>query len=370
MAIVQASGVRLAGVASAVPDQIQTVDDDGRVFGCAEARKIGESIGVLSRRIAPHDITASDLCAAAAEKLLNELGWERSSIRAVLFLSQTPDYIAPATACLLQERLGLPKTCAAIDLNMGCSGYVYGLSLASQFVRGIAAGENGQGRVLLLVGDTVSRMLSPQDRATVMLFGDAGSATALEFDESAAPMVFTLGTDGSGAKHLMVPVGGARAPRTPQTSLRTERENGNVRSDEDLYMNGAEVFTFALAQVPAMVKETCRAAGWNLEEADGVVMHQSNSFMLNHLRKRMKIAEEKFLVALDGFGNTSCASIPVALTHQWAGSRSESPRKLLMVGYGLGWSWGGAAIEVDDVLLPEMVIVPSQSVAEPLLRAA
>lgn len=368
MAIVRVSGVRLAGLASAVPDQVQTVDDDARVFGEVEAHKICENIGVLSRRIAPDDVTASDLCVAAAERLLKELGWERDSIRAVLFVTQTPDYIAPATACTLQDRLKLPKSCAAIDLNMGCSGYVYGLATAAQFVRGLSDGESGKARVLLLVGDTITRMLSPQDRATVLLFGDAGSATALEFDESAAPMVFSLGTDGSGAQHLIVPVGGARSKRTALSGIRTERENGNIRSDEDLYMNGAEVFSFTLSEVPKMVKETCQSAGWKLDETDGVVMHQSNSFMLNHLRKRLKIDDEKFFVALDGYGNTSCASIPVAITHKWSESESAQPRKLLMAGFGLGWSWGGAAVVIDQAVMPSMVIVPSP--ARAIARAA
>lgn len=363
MAIIRVAGVRLAGLASAVPDCIQTVDDDARCFGDAEARKISQNIGVASRRIAPPELCASDLCAAAAERLLDELGWERESVRALIFVTQTPDYLAPATACTLQDRLGLPKSCAAIDLSMGCSGYVYGLATASQFVRGLAAGENGSGRVLLLVGDTITRMLSPQDRATVLLFGDAGSATALEACDSAEPMVFSLGTDGSGAKNLIVPVGGFRSPRTEQTGIRTERENGNIRSDEDLYMNGAEVFSFTLAEVPSMVKQTMAAAGWELDGVDGVVMHQSNAFMLNHLRKRLKIPDEKFFVTLDGYGNTSCASIPLAISARCASEKTDAPRRLVLAGFGIGWSWGGAAVTIQNAVLPEVVIVPGTKAA-------
>lgn len=369
MATMHVSGIRIAGLASAVPDQLQTVDDDAVRFGRDEALKISQSIGVSSRRVAPAELCTSDLCAAAAEKLLVELGWDRASVKAVIFVSQTPDYVSPATACTLQARLGLSKGCAAFDINLGCSGYVYGLATAAQFARGMSTEDDGSGRVLLLVGDTLSRVVSPQDRSTVPLFGDAGTATALEFSADAPPMTFTLGTDGRGAEHLLIPAGGCRTPSTAQTALRTERENGNIRSEEDLFMNGAEVFMFTLCEVPASVKQTLSEAGWSLDDVDGVVMHQANSFMLNHLRKRLKIADEKFIVALDGFGNTSCASIPLALTATYSTNNPAAKRKLLLAGFGIGWSWGGAALTCENLVIPEVVVVPS-SQAEPVREAA
>lgn len=356
MAIVRVENVRMAGLASSVPDFVRTVDDDVERFQSEDFRKIGESIGVTSRRIAPEGVCASDLCVAAAERLLDELDWDRDSIRAVLFVTQTPDYPAPATACTLQSRLGLSTNCAAMDINLGCSGYVYGLATAAQFVQGMAGGQENGGRVLLLVGDTITHFVSPDDRATAPLFGDAGSATALEFSSAAEPIVFSLGTDGRGLNHLIVPAGGARQPRTEETGVRTPRESGNIRSDEDMYMNGAEVFSFALQEVPKMVRSTLAEAGWIIDEVDGVVMHQSNGIMLKHLRKRLKVDEENFVIALEGYGNASCASIPLAMTHQWAQAGRSKKRKLVLAGFGLGWSWGGAAVTCENMVMPDLVI--------------
>ena len=356
MSIVRVENVRLAGLASAVPDFVRTVDDDVERFQSEDFRKIGESIGVTSRRIAPDGVCSSDLCVAAAERLLDELNWDRESIQALLFVTQTPDFRAPATACTLQSRLGLPTNCAAMDINLGCSGYVYGLATAAQFVQGMANGQENGGRVLLLVGDTITHFVSPDDRATAPLFGDAGSATALEFSSSAEPIVFSLGTDGRGLNHLIVPAGGARQPRTEETGIRTVRESGNIRSDEDMYMNGAEVFSFALQEVPKMVRSTLAEAGWTIDEVDGVVMHQSNGIMLKHLRKRLKVDEDNFVIALEGYGNASCASIPLAMTHQWAQTGLSQKRRLVLAGFGLGWSWGGAAVTCNDMAMPELVI--------------
>ena len=356
MSIVRVENVRLAGLASAVPDFVRTVDDDVERFQSEDFRKIGESIGVTSRRIAPEGVCSSDLCVAAAERLLDELNWDRESIQALLFVTQTPDFRAPATACTLQSRLGLPTNCAAMDINLGCSGYVYGLATAAQFVQGMADGQENGGRVLLLVGDTITHFVSPDDRATAPLFGDAGSATVLEFSSSAEPIVFSLGTDGRGLNHLIVPAGGARQPRTEETGIRTVRESGNIRSDEDMYMNGAEVFSFALQEVPKMVRSTLAEAGWTIDEVDGVVMHQSNGIMLKHLRKRLKVDEDNFVIALEGYGNASCASIPLAMTHQWAQAGPRQKRRLVLAGFGLGWSWGGAAVTCNDMAMPELVI--------------
>lgn len=356
MAVVRVKNVRLAGFAAAVPDVIRTVDDDVQRTGSEDARKVGTSIGVTSRRIASEEVCASDLCVTAAERLLEELCWDRETVQAVLFVTQTPDCPVPATACMLQTRLGLSTNCAAMDISLGSSGYVYGLATASQFVHSMADGQENSGRVLLLVGDTITRFVSPDDKATSPLFGDAGSATALEFSSSAQASFFTLGTDGRGAEHLVVSAGGARHPRTNRPHEIAIQESGRASNAEDLKMNGAEVFSFALQAVPKMIAGTLAEAGWGVDDLDGIVLHQSNALMLNHLRKRLKIEEEKFVMALDGFGNTSCASIPLAMTHRWASDNPEQRRRLVLGGYGPGWSWGGAAITCEKVVVPEIVI--------------
>jgi 3-oxoacyl-[acyl-carrier-protein] synthase-3 len=252
----------------------------------------------------------------------------------------------------LHGRLGLSKHCAAFDLNLGCSGYVYGLWIGCQLVQSGAAR-----RVLLLVGDTISRIVSPQDRSVALLFGDAGTATAMEKDDTAPPLAFSLGTDGTGQGHLMVPAGGFRQPHSAATCHRTARDDSNIRSDEDLYMNGAEIFTFALREVPPLFKSVLSTAGCSLEDLDVVVMHQANRFMLEYLAKRMRLAPEKVVVALENRGNTSSASIPLAMTDMLADRLKTGSLRMILAGFGVGFSWGAAALTCGPMVMPELVLV-------------
>ena len=352
MAVSRLSGVRLAGLASAVPQDVLTVVDDALTFGDVDAKRISESTGVYKRYVASNGLCASDLCFSAAERLLTELGWQRDSVDVLIFVSQTPDYLLPATSCSIHGRLNLSTRCAAFDIDMGCSGYIYGFWVASNL---IACG--GAKRVLLLVGDTISRIVSPRDRATAPLFGDAGTATALESDVDAPAIAFELGTDGTGQDHLIVPAGAFRQPRTEHTLQRTEREGGNVRSDEDLFMNGAEVFTFTLRVVPKLIKSVINAAGWSTENVDAWIMHQANRFMLQHLIKRMQLPADRVVLALEEYGNTSSASIPLAMTHSLRERLSEGKLNLVMVGFGVGFSWGAVALTCNNVIMPDLLVV-------------
>jgi 3-oxoacyl-[acyl-carrier-protein] synthase-3 len=334
------AGVRLAGIATAVPAARTEVQPTAAVPQ-ADLAKILASTGVRARHVAPAGLCASDLCAAAAERLLQRLGWERASIDLLIFVTQTPDYVLPATACSLHGRLGLDKACGAFDINLGCSGYVYGLSVAAgQVQAGVAK------RVLLLVGDTISKVVSGEDRSVAFLFGDAGSATALEAT-AAAPMHFVTGTDGSGAGHLQIPAGMFRAPSTGETREVRIRDGGNLRNDEQLYMNGPEIFNFTIREVPVMISAVLQAASWGIDQVDGFVLHQANKFMLDYLAKRMKLPREKVVVALENYGNTSSASIPLALCEALRGRLAQAPAKLVLAGFGVGFSWAAVAIEVD-----------------------
>jgi len=295
---------------------------------------------------------ASDLCFAAAERLLADLSWLRESVNILVFVSQTPDYVLPATSCSLHGRLGLSKRCATFDINMGCSGYVYGLWVAAQLLSA-----NGPRRALLLVGDTISRIVSPMDRSTAPLFGDAGSATALEWTEGAAPIFFELGSDGSGQNHLIVPAGGFRQPPTPATSERNAREAGNVRSDEDLYMDGAEIFTFTLREVPPLIRSVLDMASWPLDDVDAFVLHQANRFMIQHVVKRMRIPAEKAVYSLEEYGNTSSASIPLTMIHSLAERLRSQQLRLVLAGFGVGLSWGGAAMQCGPMVVSNVVLV-------------
>ncbi len=351
MANLRVEHVRLAGVASCVPETVKGFESLATQFGEEESRKIQQSIGVESRRVAGPATCASDLCHAAAEQILQELPWSRDSITGLIFVSQSPDYFAPATACVLHERLGLSPGCVAFDMNLGCSGYVYGLSIAAQLAQGSG------GRVLLLVGDTITKMLDPNDRSTTPLFGDAGSATALEADPSAPPMSFSLGTDGRGKDSLIVRSGAFRSADRLGDSVPQE--------DRYLTMDGAEVFRFALSEIPKLYRATIASAGWEADDVGAVVMHQSNRFMLEHLRKRLKLSPERFVIALKDYGNASCTSIPLAMSDTWGGVSGSLSKKLTLVGFGVGWSWGGVCLEVDNACMPAITVLPESSCQAP-----
>ena len=351
MARSKISGIKLSGVAAAVPSNVEDVSHLSKIFGQEESDKISNSIGVKQRRIANSDRCTSDYCVAAANQLLADLGWDLSSVDALIFVTQTPDYILPATACIIQERLKLSKNCAAFDVNLGCSGFTYGLWLASCLLKG-----GGLKKVLLLCGDTISRIAAPEDRSVAALFGDAGTAVAVEIDESAdEPWHFHLGTDGSGEKKLIVPCGGFRNKRTSGSAVRTEREGNNIRSDEDLYMEGPEIFAFTLREVPKLVNNLLDDAQMTLGDIDFVVCHQANKFMLEFLAKRMKIPSDKFVLALENYGNTSSASIPLAMVTHLSGEMKSKELQLLLAGFGVGFSWGGLIMKSKQPIVSELI---------------
>jgi len=351
------AGIRMAGVASAVPANTMGLADTAAVAGLSleEAEKIAKMTGVRNRPVAPPGMCTSDLAYSAAVKLLEELGWEARSIDALVFVSQTHDYDLPATACCLQERLGIPKSCAAFDMALGCSGYIYGLWVCSTL---IAAGSAQ--RTLLLAGDTASWTSSPQDRATVFIFGDSGTATALERDDTAPPMSFVLGTDGSGRDYLIQPGAGYRNRVTAQSLERRPGADGVLRSPLDVYMDGSEVFAFTLREVPGLFNAILSLAGWKLDQMDAFVPHQANLFMLQHLGKRMKIPTEKLIVSLDQYGNTSSASIPLAMNHRLASRLSTGTENLILAGFGVGWSWGALAVTCGPIAMPDILVLDQE----------
>jgi 3-oxoacyl-[acyl-carrier-protein] synthase-3 len=351
-------GVRIAGIASAVPAEatspLQTAGPAG--ISPEEAQKIANMTGVHKRHVASSSCCTPDMACAAARRLLEDLNWEPESIDALVVVSQSHDYALPATACILQDRLGLSRACAAFDMSLGCSGYVYGLWVCS----GIVAG--GARRVLLLAGDTMSRTCSPQDRSTAVLFGDAGTATALERDANAPDMTFVLGTDGSGKEFLIQPDSGFRNRATPGSFERRSTADGSLRGPLDLYMDGAEVLAFTLRRVPPMVAEALSASGWALNEVDAFVPHQANQFMLQHLGRRLKIPAGKMVLSLDEFGNTSSASIPVSLSCRLGERLRQEQMKLILAGFGVGWSWGAATVTCGPMVMPEVIYLHESTV--------
>jgi 3-oxoacyl-[acyl-carrier-protein] synthase-3 len=345
MATLHFTKSRIAGIACTLPSNKVTTAEVAAALG-ADPKRVLAMTGIESRRMAPPGMCASDLSADAASRLIDELGWQRESIGALIFVTQTPDYILPATACTLQQRLNLSTSCACLDVNMGCSGYVYGLWLASSLV------ESGLKRVMLLVGDTLTRFVSEADRSVTFLFGDSGSATALEREESKS--AFVLGTDGCGADHLIIRAGQARQRMTRNLCERSEMESGNIRSPQELYMNGSEVMTFTLREVPTLFDQLLEAGSTTRDELDGVVMHQANQFLLDNLARKIGINRARVPSCVKDLGNTSCASIPVTITSRLRESIASKPQRLAMMGFGVGWSWGGCIGEFGPIVAPPL----------------
>lgn len=307
--------------------------------------KIEEKTGIGVRRIVATHECASDIGVRAAEKLFaSDVGCVRADIDYLVFCTQSPDYFLPTTACLMQDRLCLPKTCAALDFNLGCSGYVYGLGLAKGLI------ETGQAcNVLLITAETYSKHIHPRDKSVRTLFGDAAAVTWLqsrnnieEQDSFIGPFVY--GTDGSGGSNLIVPTGGMRQPRTQSSALVYEDESGSTRSLDNLYMNGSEIFTFTLNTVPQAIYELLSRAGIEIDEVDLFVFHQANKFMLDYLRKKLKISENKFYTSFRNYGNTVSSTIPIALKDAQVEGKLKTGDLVMLVGFGVGYSWAATLI--------------------------
>lgn len=305
--------------------------------------RIEEKVGIRARHIASPGETASDLAYEAADKLLNGIGIDRSSIDALLLCTQSPDHYLPTTACVLQHRLGLPTSCAALDFNQGCSGYVYGLYLA----KGLVA--SGMARnVLLVTAETYSKYINPRDRTVRVLFGDGAAATLITAEPGGAQIgAFTLGTDGSGARNLIVPAGGARIPVCAATKVQVADDSGAIRTDENLFMDGQELFTFTLKRVPEVVKATLAKSGAAMDDVNWFVFHQANQFMNDHLRSKLKIPAERAPVCLERYGNTVSSTIPITLCD--VSVRFNPADSVMLVGFGVGYSWGACMLEWGDV---------------------
>jgi 3-oxoacyl-[acyl-carrier-protein] synthase-3 len=334
-------------------------EEAGARFG-DEAKKIIKSTGIITRRVAEADQGVSDLCLPAAERLLADLKWEKDSVDALILVTQTSDYLCPATACLLQDRIGLRRTCAAFDISLGCSGYPYGLWVAASLIASGAVK-----RVLFLAGEVTTRRTSPDDRGSALIFGDAGTATALEASPGAGPWHFNLGTDGSGGEHIVVPAGGSRLPSSERTIQKQTPEEGSTRSLGELSMNGVEVFIFSTREVPALVRGLMTEVGKSVDSIDGLVMHQANEFMLKTIAKSLKLPMEKVPLSLREFGNTSSATIPLTMTHALGAQLQERSMNLVLAGFGVGWSWGAVEGSFGPMVISPLVEIPP-SVSKPV----
>ncbi len=331
--------VEIKGIACAVPERIVNNEDYYKTFGEESVRKFINMTGVKSRHVAMDEQCSSDLCYIAAKNVMQRLKWEASSIDAIILITQTPDYAVPATACVLQHRLGLSEDCIAFDINLGCSAYVYGVWQAATMI----ATQNIN-RVLLLVGDTSNFGINQNDSATAMIFGDGGSATALEKSEGKEIKYF-LKTKGSGYRSIMVPAGHAR----------TRSKTITDSSAYDLSMNGADVFAFTITDIPKALTTFMSEYSIEKNDVDMFVFHQANLYILKHLIKKLGLPSEKVPISIDRYGNTSGESIPLTLVDAIGGDHSDGTVKLLLCGFGVGLSYGGVYLEVNKSVCMPMI---------------
>ena len=313
-------------------------------FGAGPMRKVFSGSGIRNRRVAPRGVCGSDLALAAAERLLAERSLDRAGIDLVIHCTQSPDYFLPTTACVLHQRLRLSTQCACFDLNLGCSQYIYALSVAHSM---ISAGVSR--RALVLTGDTMSQTVNPRDRSIVPLLGDGGSATLV----GPAPaghgfLGFELGTDGSGHKYLMMPAGGFRLPVSAETAIEITDAEGNTRSPQNLYMNGAAIFHFAITVVPQTIERLLARLGLTLDQMDLVLFHQANKFMLDYLLKKLKIPPEKTHIFLEDIGNTSGSTMPILLKEAGRAGKLKPGALVLMIVFGVGLSWAATVMRWAD----------------------
>lgn len=337
-------GARVAGIVSCLPSQQLDNSSFHDVFGEGAVADVTAMIGVQSRRRADADTTTRDLCRAAAERLLAGLEWDPQSVDALIFVSQTPDYRLPASACALQAELGISTSCIAFDVNLGCSGYPYALWLGMTMVQTGAAR-----RVLLAVGDTISKIVDPGDRATALLFGDAGTVTAIEPGSAGDTAHFIFGTDGRGAANLIVPRGGFK-----DHSLTGDPRLAG-RDAASLYMNGGEIFNFTLRAVPPLVARTAAHAQVDIDSYDAFLFHQANMFMLKHLTKKAKLPADRVPINIDRFGNTSSASIPLLMTTDMGEALRTRAHRVAMFGFGVGYSWASASLSIGSLGICETI---------------
>jgi len=303
------------------------------------ADKIFDKTGIRTRHVSADGETAGDLAEQAAKQLFSEYGIDPLSINFILLATQSPDYFLPTTACMLQSRLGIPTTAGALDFNLGCSGFVYGLAVAKGLIAsGVAS------KILFITADTYSKYVHPMDKSARTIFGDGAAATLIGASDAENIGQFVLGTDGRGYDKLIVPAGGMRMACSDSTSAEQTDESGNIRSQNNLFMDGMEIFNFTITTVPKTVKEALEKNGVTLEGIDLFVFHQANKYMLDFLCKKCKIPAEKFYMNFADCGNTVSASIPIALARAVQDGTLKPGMKVMLVGFGVGLSWGATII--------------------------
>lgn len=343
MAFLSINNIKVVGLSASVPKPVSI--HDLVVSDEYDSSDFSKFTGIEYVRVS-NEFTASDLCFEAAEKLIEDLNWDKKEIGAIVFISQHRDYILPATSCILQERMQLDKSTMAFDISMGCSGWVYGLSvLASLMSHGSIS------KALLMVGD--AKKIAPTEFDP--LFGYAGTVTALEFDENfKSPMVFDFGTDGSGYDAIIIPDGGSRNQMSP-SSFELENIEGRKIHRLQSRMKGMDVFSFAISTAPRSIKNIIANYNMKIEDIDYFILHQANMMINDKIRSKLKLDEDKFPSTLNGFGNTSSGSIPLTIVAELKNKIESKPTKLVCCGFGVGLSWGTVLFDTDNIIISDLI---------------
>lgn len=343
MALWEIKNVAIRGVTGTVPNQaIKTADFD--IFTQEEAEIFDNTVGIKNRYIGPEELCTSDLCFDAAQRLMTALGWEKESVDVLVFGSVTGDYKTPPTSGILQHRLGLPNSTFVLDIPMGCCGSMYAINVAGHLLS-----SGNVKRALLLVGDTALRMGSMKDKSRVPLFGDSGTAMALEYDPNVEDIIIEFNTLGSGYEALMTPHGGFRHPITSDSFIEQDFGNGIIRAPKDTLINGMDVFSFAITKPPISIKKMMENHHLTIDDVDFFLIHQANKLIVDRIVKKLKLPLEKVPYDLQEFGNLGGASVPMLMTYNLSDELQRRPLTLLCSSFGLGLTWGTMLLKTQPM---------------------
>lgn len=352
MALLSFEGVGISAMSAAVPTRVIKNRNYTEFFTSEEAKAIVEKTGIEERRFADATTCSSDLCFAAAEKLFADNNINKEDVELLVFISQTPDYRMPATSVTLQHRLGLPNNTIAFDITLGCSAFLYGLSVVYGMME-----RSGLKKALLLDGETRSKVYSPRDRRSAFLFGDGGVAALIERDPKYGKSTFSLNSDGSRANLIMIPAGGYRKMSSAETVVeKVVDEYGNMRSEEQGYMMGGDVFNFVIREIPRDIKNTLAKVEKTVDDFDYIVFHQANNFINSYIMKKMKMDATKIPSTIAKFGNTSSVSVPLTIVSELK-DKLGGKKEVLLSAFGVGMTWATGVLQFADCKISDIVEV-------------
>ncbi len=352
MAIARLKNSKIAGICCALPDHRLSIYDIGtQYFERSDIEKVVKSVGLEYIYKAKPNQTTSDLALDACNNLIDGIGWDRNVIDGLILVTQTPDYILPSTANILQDKLKLPKGCVPLQVDLGCSGYVYGLWLASELIS-----NNTCRKVIVIAGDTMSKTTSNKDKS-VMMISDCVSATAVEHVEGCDESIYSLYSDGSGAENLIIKDGGFRNPVSENSYVLIEDEDGNCRTNMNLFMDGMAIFLFAIGEVSETLNKFISDFNINIDDVDGILFHQANRYLISMLAKNANIPLNKVPINIEKFGNTSGASIPLLICDTLRNDLKKKDLNVVMAGFGVGLSWGFAKLLLHRGIYTDIIFV-------------